>query len=144
MLSLADFNSLVDAHAPALFRIAYRLVGDRHEAEDMVQEAFRSAWKSRGLYQPGRGDRAWLASILRRRGACLGGLEHLSSCQCLFQAPGCEQQPRPPAACHFFLRNVSTTTSSRFVGSNSSGRFASAFALLVMSWQMVRVSFSIS
>lgn len=67
MLSLADFNSLVDAHAPALFRMAYRLVGDRHEAEDMVQEAFRSAWKSRGLYQPGRGDRAWLASILRRR-----------------------------------------------------------------------------
>ena len=67
MLSLADFNALVDAHAPALFRIAYRLVGDRHEAEDMVQEAFRSAWKSRGLYQPGRGDRAWLASILRRR-----------------------------------------------------------------------------
>lgn len=67
MLSLADFNSLVDAHAPALYRIAYRLVGDRHEAEDMVQEAFRSAWKSRGLYQPGRGDRAWLASILRRR-----------------------------------------------------------------------------
>ena len=48
MLSLADFNSLVDAHAPALYRIAYRLVGDRHEAEDMVQEAFRSAWKSPG------------------------------------------------------------------------------------------------
>jgi RNA polymerase sigma-70 factor (ECF subfamily) len=67
VLSLADFNSLVDAHAPALYRIAYRLVGDRHEAEDMVQEAFRSAWKSRGLYQSGRGDRAWLASILRRR-----------------------------------------------------------------------------
>jgi RNA polymerase sigma-70 factor (ECF subfamily) len=67
VLSLADFNALVDAHAPALYRIAYRLVGDGHEAEDMVQEAFRSAWKSRGLYQPGRGDRAWLASILRRR-----------------------------------------------------------------------------
>lgn len=67
MLSLAVFNSLVDDHAPALYRIAYRLVGDRHEAEDMVQETFRSAWKSRGLYQPGRGDRAWLASILRRR-----------------------------------------------------------------------------
>jgi RNA polymerase sigma-70 factor (ECF subfamily) len=33
----------------------------------MVQEAFRSAWKSRDAYQEGRGDRAWLASILRRR-----------------------------------------------------------------------------
>jgi RNA polymerase sigma-70 factor (ECF subfamily) len=67
VLSPADFNALVDAHAAALYRIAYRLVGDGHEAEDMVQEAFRSAWKSRGLYQPGRGDRAWLAAILRRR-----------------------------------------------------------------------------
>jgi RNA polymerase sigma-70 factor (ECF subfamily) len=67
VLSLAEFNALVDAHASALYRIAYRLVGDRHEAEDMVQETYRSAWKSRGLYEPGRGDRAWLASILRRR-----------------------------------------------------------------------------
>jgi len=42
-------------------------VGDAHEAEDMVQEAFRSAWKSRSRYEHGRGDRAWLVSILRRR-----------------------------------------------------------------------------
>ena len=66
-LTLAQFNALVDDHGPAMFRVAYRMVGDRHEAEDMVQEAFRSAWKSREAYQEGRGDRAWLASILRRR-----------------------------------------------------------------------------
>jgi RNA polymerase sigma-70 factor (ECF subfamily) len=47
--------------------MAYRMMGDRHEAEDLVQEAFRSAWKSRNNYIAGRGDRAWLASILRRR-----------------------------------------------------------------------------
>jgi len=47
--------------------MAYRMMGDRHEAEDMVQETFRSAWKSRASYEAGRGDRAWLASILRRR-----------------------------------------------------------------------------
>jgi RNA polymerase sigma-70 factor (ECF subfamily) len=67
VLSPAEFNALVDGHAAALYRIAYRLVGDGHEAEDMVQETFRSAWKSRGLYERGRGDRAWLAAILRRR-----------------------------------------------------------------------------
>jgi RNA polymerase sigma-70 factor, ECF subfamily len=66
-LSLPQFNGLVEEHGPALYRMAYRLVGDRHEAEDLVQEAFRSAWKSRHIYEPGRGDRAWLASILRRR-----------------------------------------------------------------------------
>jgi RNA polymerase sigma-70 factor (ECF subfamily) len=64
---LVQFNALVDEHGPALYRIAYRLTGDRHEAEDVVQEAFRSAWKSRESYEAGRGDRAWLAAILRRR-----------------------------------------------------------------------------
>jgi RNA polymerase sigma-70 factor (ECF subfamily) len=47
--------------------MAFRMVGNRHEAEDVVQETFRSAWKSRHGYQTGRGQRAWLASILRRR-----------------------------------------------------------------------------
>lgn len=43
------------------------MVGDGHVAEDIVQETFRSAWKGRQRYEPGRGDRAWLATILRRR-----------------------------------------------------------------------------
>jgi len=47
--------------------MAYRMVGDGHVAEDLVQETFRSAWKGRDRYEPGRGDRAWLATILRRR-----------------------------------------------------------------------------
>ncbi len=66
-LSLAEFNRLVDEHGPALYRMAYRMVGDRHEAEDLVQDAYRSAWSSRRLFEHGRGERAWLASILRRR-----------------------------------------------------------------------------
>jgi RNA polymerase sigma-70 factor (ECF subfamily) len=66
-LTQAQFNALVEDHGPALYRMAYRMVGDRHEAEDLVQEAYRSAWRSRERYQSGRGDRAWLASILRRR-----------------------------------------------------------------------------
>jgi RNA polymerase sigma-70 factor (ECF subfamily) len=54
-------------HGPVLYRMAYRMMGDRHEAEDVVQEAFRSAWKGRRLFDNERGERAWLASILRRR-----------------------------------------------------------------------------
>ncbi len=66
-LTIADFNGMVADHGPAMYRLAYRLVGDRHEAEDLVQEAFRSAWKSRNLFRPEGGCRAWLAAILRRR-----------------------------------------------------------------------------
>src|SRR4029078_12791203 len=42
-------------------------MGDAHEAEDIVQETLRSAWKSRENFTSGRGQRAWLAAILRRR-----------------------------------------------------------------------------
>jgi len=66
-LTQAHFNVLVEDHGPSLYRMAYRMVGDQHEAEDLVQETYRSAWKSRNRYETGRGDRAWLASILRRR-----------------------------------------------------------------------------
>jgi RNA polymerase sigma-70 factor, ECF subfamily len=68
-LTLTEFNGMVADHGPAMYRLAYRLIGDRHEAEDIVQEAFRSAWKSRELFRPDGGARAWLAAILRRRAA---------------------------------------------------------------------------
>lgn len=66
-LSLVEFNRMVSEHGPTLYRMAYRMVGDQHDAEDLVQESFRSAWRSRALFQPGGGERAWLVSILRRR-----------------------------------------------------------------------------
>jgi RNA polymerase sigma-70 factor, ECF subfamily len=66
-LSRTDFVVLIHDHAPALYRIAYRLVGDAHDAEDIVQETLRSAWASRDNFASGRGQRAWLATILRRR-----------------------------------------------------------------------------
>ena len=66
-LSQAAFNRLVADHGSALYRMAYRMVGDRQEAEDIVQETYRSAWTSRHGYQSGRSQRAWLVAILRRR-----------------------------------------------------------------------------
>jgi RNA polymerase sigma-70 factor (ECF subfamily) len=62
-----QFDGMVEEHAPALYRMAYRMLGDGHDAEDVVQETFRSAWKSRQRFEQGRGARAWLAAILRRR-----------------------------------------------------------------------------
>jgi len=66
-ITIVEFDGMVADYGPAMYRLAYRLVGDRHEAEDLVQEAFRSAWKSRNLFRSDGGSRAWLASILRRR-----------------------------------------------------------------------------
>jgi RNA polymerase sigma-70 factor (ECF subfamily) len=66
-LARSQFDQLVTDDGPALYRLAYRLVGDSHEAEDIVQDTFRSAWKSRRHFEDGRNSRAWLAAILRRR-----------------------------------------------------------------------------
>lgn len=66
-LSQPEFNRLVAEYGPSLYRMAYRMIGDRHEAEDLVQETYRCLWKGRWTFHPGEGERAWLAAILRRR-----------------------------------------------------------------------------
>lgn len=62
-----QFNALVDQHAAALYRVAFRMMGNRHDAEDIVQETFRSVWSSRDNYQAELGERSWMVAILRRR-----------------------------------------------------------------------------
>lgn len=66
-LTQPEFNRLVAEHGPTLYRLAYRLLGDATEAEDILQETFRSIWDSRKRYDPKLGTRAWMATILRRR-----------------------------------------------------------------------------
>jgi RNA polymerase sigma-70 factor, ECF subfamily len=61
------YEQLVAENADRLWRLAYRLTGDRQEAEDLTQETFYEAWRSlRSLRHPAAA-RAWLASILLHR-----------------------------------------------------------------------------
>lgn len=59
-----DFESTAMPHLDSLFRTAARAVGDRAEAEDLVQEAYLQAWKSFHRFEPGTNCRAWLFKIL--------------------------------------------------------------------------------
>ncbi|MFN9368792.1 MAG: RNA polymerase sigma factor [Planctomycetia bacterium] len=61
------FDLWVREHVAVLYRVAYRLIGSPQDAEDVVQDTFRSAWTSRELYDSARSERAWLMAILRRR-----------------------------------------------------------------------------
>jgi RNA polymerase sigma-70 factor (ECF subfamily) len=48
--------------------IAFRLLHDRAEAEDVVQETFLEVWKRAKQYEPERGGAAaWIATIARSR-----------------------------------------------------------------------------
>jgi RNA polymerase sigma-70 factor, ECF subfamily len=61
-------RALYADHGQALFRYAMRLLdGDRHQAEDVVQETLLRAWRHPEALQAGRGDvRPWLWTVARR------------------------------------------------------------------------------
>lgn len=62
------FEVVYDRHGGAAFSLAYRIVGSRPAAEDVVQEALLSIWRSRVRYQSDRGSvRTWVLGIVHNR-----------------------------------------------------------------------------
>jgi RNA polymerase sigma-70 factor (ECF subfamily) len=62
------FEVFYDRHGGAAFSLAYRILGDRTAAEDCIQEAFISIWRSGGKFDATRGSvRSWTLSIVRNR-----------------------------------------------------------------------------
>ena len=59
-----DFERAALPHLNDLYRSAIRMLGDRTEAEDLVQETYLEGWKSFHRFQPGTNCRAWLFKIL--------------------------------------------------------------------------------
>ena len=61
-------GDLYDRHHRLVLTLAYRIVGDRAAAEEVVQEAFLSVWRQARTYRSERGGvRTWLLSIARHR-----------------------------------------------------------------------------
>lgn len=59
---------LYDRYSGALYGIAYRIVGERADAEEVVLECFSQAWRDAGRFQFGKGSVvAWLTMICRSR-----------------------------------------------------------------------------
>ncbi len=66
--STRAFELVYDRHGGAAFSLAYRMVGNRVVAEDVVQEAFMSIWRSRMRYESERGSvRSWVLGIVHHR-----------------------------------------------------------------------------
>jgi RNA polymerase sigma-70 factor (ECF subfamily) len=65
---LADLEALYDAHNRQAIGLAYRILGDLGDAEEVVQEVFLSAWRSGHTYDPSRGStHTWILSMVRNR-----------------------------------------------------------------------------
>lgn len=62
------FEVVFDRHAGAAFSLAYRMCGSRSQAQDIVQDAFLSLWRSGARYDRGRGSvRSWVLSVVHNR-----------------------------------------------------------------------------
>lgn len=58
------FRCLVDENSERLFRIAYRMTGNRDDADDVVQETFLKAYRSFDRFVPGGSESVWLNRIV--------------------------------------------------------------------------------
>ena len=76
--------ALYDQYGGLALGVAYRILGERGAAEDVVQEAFLAVWRRAESFQAGRGSvRSWLLAIVhngaidRRRGRHRRELDHV-------------------------------------------------------------------
>ena len=61
--------ALYDRHGRVAYSLAYRMMGERQAAEDLVQEAFLKVWRAAGSYRVERASvRTWILSIVHNRG----------------------------------------------------------------------------
>jgi len=63
------FDQVINDYSSDLQRYAYWLTGDKHSAEDIVQETLLRAWKSLHKVQNIKAVKGWLFTILRRENA---------------------------------------------------------------------------
>jgi RNA polymerase sigma-70 factor (ECF subfamily) len=73
MSTLQNVPTLYSQHADSARALASRLLFDRCEAEDIVQDVFLTLWRRPDRFDPERGTgRAWLLTVVRNR-----SLDHL-------------------------------------------------------------------
>lgn len=80
----AAFGRLIEAYQGPVYNLAYRMMGNRGEAEEAAQEAFIRAWTKLDSYDPNHKFSTWILSItsnycidlLRKRRALLLSIDH--------------------------------------------------------------------
>ncbi len=62
------FEQLYDQSSPLLYTLALRILEDRDDAADLLQDVYGEVWRKGARYEPGRGSAmAWLITLTRSR-----------------------------------------------------------------------------
>jgi RNA polymerase sigma-70 factor (ECF subfamily) len=62
------FEVIYDRHAVAAYSLAYRMMGSSAAAQDVVQDAFLSLWRSGSRHDVSRGSvRTWILAVVHHR-----------------------------------------------------------------------------
>src|SRR5450756_1197823 len=64
------WQSIVEKHASRVYRLAYHLTGNQHDAEDLTQDVFVRVFNSLSQYTPGTFE-GWLHRITTNLFLCL-------------------------------------------------------------------------
>src|SRR5258708_18288375 len=57
------FRVLVERHSHSVFRLAFRMTGNQHDAEDLVQETFLRAYRQLGKFDGRASFGTWLYRV---------------------------------------------------------------------------------
>ena len=64
---LDAYEMLVQRHSAMAYRVALRLCGNHHDAQDIAQEALVSAWENLSRFRGDASFSTWLYQIVTRR-----------------------------------------------------------------------------
>jgi RNA polymerase sigma-70 factor (ECF subfamily) len=64
---LDAYELLVQRHSDMAYRVALRLTGNHHDAQDVAQEALIAAWEKLDRFEGGSSFSTWLYQIVTRR-----------------------------------------------------------------------------
>lgn len=90
------FEVIFDRHGDAAFSLAYRMCGRRATAEDVVQEAFLSLWRSGARYDRTRGSvRSWILGVVHNRAIDLFRRDSVRTSRDVSDDGAVERMPAP-------------------------------------------------
>jgi RNA polymerase sigma-70 factor (ECF subfamily) len=64
---LDAYEMLVQRHSPMAYRVALRLCGNHHDAQDIAQDALVAAWQNLSRFRGDASFATWLYQIVTRR-----------------------------------------------------------------------------